>query len=102
MSVRYVVVVAKKDERVDGPDDAEIVITVPLVDAAADDFDPAVAFMRGKLKAVGRTGPDPRSAEVGRRRHGPRRARRCRVTVGSSADSHPFGAVTPAGQRGAL
>ena len=56
MSVRYVVVVAKKDERVDGPDDAEIVITVPLVDAAADDFDPAVAFMRGKLKAVGHTG----------------------------------------------
>ena len=56
MSVRYVVVVAKKDERVEGPDDAEIVITVPLVDAAADDFDPAVAFMRGKLKAVGHTG----------------------------------------------
>jgi len=56
MSVRYIVVVAKKDERVDGPDDAEIVITVSLVDAAADDFDPAVAFMRGKLKAVGHTG----------------------------------------------
>ena len=56
MSVRYVVVVAKKDERVEGPDDAEIVITVPLVDAAADDFDPTVAFMRGKLKAVGHSG----------------------------------------------
>ena len=56
MSVRYIVVVAKKDERVDGPDDAEIVITVSLVDAAADDFDPTVAFMRGKLKAVGHTG----------------------------------------------
>ena len=56
MSVRYVVVVAKKDERVDGPDDAEIVITVPVVDAAADDFDPTVAFMRGKLKAVGHSG----------------------------------------------
>ena len=56
MSVQYKVVVAKKDERVDGPDDAEIVITVPLVDAAADDFDPTVAFMRGKLKAVGHTG----------------------------------------------
>jgi putative sterol carrier protein len=54
--VRYIVVVAKKDERVDGPDDAEIVITVSLVDAAADDFDPTVAFMRGKLKAVGHTG----------------------------------------------
>ena len=56
MSVRYIVVVAKKDERVDGPDDAEIVITVSLVDAAADDFDPTVAFMRGKLKAMGHTG----------------------------------------------
>ena len=56
MSVRYIVVVAKKDERVDGPDDAEIVITVSLVDAAADDFDPTVAFMRGKLKAVGHSG----------------------------------------------
>jgi hypothetical protein len=29
---------------------------VPLVDAAADDFDPTVAFMRGKLKAVGHSG----------------------------------------------
>lgn len=56
MSVQYRVVVAKKDERVDGPDDADIVITVPLVDAAADDFDATVAFMRGKLKAAGHTG----------------------------------------------
>ncbi len=56
MSVQYRVVVAKKDERVDGPDDADIVVTVPLADAAADDFDPAVAYMRGKLKASGHTG----------------------------------------------
>ena len=55
-SVQYRVVVAKKDERTDGPDDAEIVVTVPLVDAAADDFDPTVAYMRGKLKAAGHTG----------------------------------------------
>ncbi len=55
-SVQYRVVVAKKDERIDGPDDADIVITVPVVDAAADDFDPTVAFMRGKLKASGHTG----------------------------------------------
>lgn len=55
-SIQYRVVVAKKDERTDGPDDAEIVVTVPLVDAAADDFDPTVAFMRGKLKASGHTG----------------------------------------------
>ena len=56
MNVQYKVVVAKKDERVDGPGDAEIVITVPIVDAAAEDFDPTVAFMRGKLKAAGDTG----------------------------------------------
>jgi hypothetical protein len=56
MSVQYRVVVAKKDERVDGPDDADVVFTVPLVDAAADDFDPTVAFMRGVLKASGHTG----------------------------------------------
>ena len=56
MSVQYKVVVAKKDERVEGPDDADIVITVPIVDASADDFDPAVAFMRGKLKAAGDSG----------------------------------------------
>ncbi|MEP1124113.1 MAG: hypothetical protein ABJH68_09525 [Ilumatobacter sp.] len=55
-TVQYRVVVAKKDERVQGPDDAEIVVTVPIVDAAAADFDPTVAFMRGKLKAAGDTG----------------------------------------------
>ncbi|MEL6891821.1 MAG: hypothetical protein AAFP84_09505 [Actinomycetota bacterium] len=55
-SVQYRVIVAKKDERTDGPDDADIVVTVPLVDARADDFDPTVAFMRGKLKASGHTG----------------------------------------------
>lgn len=56
MSVQYRVVVAKKDERVDGPDDADIVFTVPVVDAAADDFDATVAYMRGKLKAAGHAG----------------------------------------------
>jgi len=56
MIVQYRVMVAKKDERVDGPDDADAVVTVPLVDAAADDFDPTVAFMRGVLKASGHTG----------------------------------------------
>ena len=55
-TVQYRIVVAKKDERVDGPDNADIVITVPAVDAAAEDFDPTVAFMRGKLKASGHTG----------------------------------------------
>ena len=56
MSVQYRVVVGKKDERIDGPDDAEVVVTVPLVDAAAPGFDPTVAFMRGVLKAAGHTG----------------------------------------------
>jgi len=56
MTVQYRVVVAKKDERTDGPDGADVVVTVPLVDAAAADFDPTVAFMRGKLKASGNTG----------------------------------------------
>lgn len=55
-TVQYRVVVAKKDERVDGPDDADIVITVPVAVATAEDFDPAVEFMRGKLKASGNSG----------------------------------------------
>jgi len=54
--VQYRVVVGKKDERIDGPDDADVVVTVPLVDAAAADFDPTVAYMRGVLKAAGHTG----------------------------------------------
>ncbi len=56
MSVQYKVIVGKKDERVSGPDDADVVVTVPLADAADADFDPAVAYMRGKLKASGHTG----------------------------------------------
>ncbi len=56
MSVQYRVIVAKKDERVEGPDGAGIVITVPLDDAASADFDPTVAYMRGTLKATGHTG----------------------------------------------
>ena len=55
-SVQYRVVVAKRDERVDGPDDADVVITVPLADVSADDFDARVAYMRGRLKAAGHTG----------------------------------------------
>ena len=56
MSVQYRVVVARRDERVEGPDDAGAVLTVPLDDAAAADFDPTVAYMRGVLKASGHTG----------------------------------------------
>lgn len=56
MSVQYRVVVAKKDELVDGPDDAAIVVTVPVAVAADDGFDATVEFMRGRLKATGHSG----------------------------------------------
>jgi hypothetical protein len=56
VSVQYRVVVAKKDERVEGPDDAEIVVTVPIAVAAESDFDATVEFMRGRLKATGHSG----------------------------------------------
>ena len=51
--IQYRVVVGKKDERVEGPDDADLVVTVPLADAR---LDPAVAFMQGRLKTTGSTG----------------------------------------------
>jgi hypothetical protein len=56
MTVQYRLVVAKKDERVEGPDDADIVVTVPVATATADGFDAAVEYMRGALKASGHTG----------------------------------------------
>ena len=56
MSAQYRVVVAKKDERVDGPDDAEIVFSVPVAVAADPAFDATVEFMRGRLKATGHSG----------------------------------------------
>ena len=56
MSVQYRIVVGKKDERVDGPDDADIVFTAPLEIARADGFDATVEFMRGKVKAAGHSG----------------------------------------------
>ena len=56
-TVQYRVVVGKGDERVEGPDDAELVVTVPLATVTAADFDPAVAFMQGRLKSTGPTGP---------------------------------------------
>ncbi len=52
-SVQFRVAFGKKDEAVEGPDDADVVITVPVGDAA---LDPSVAFMQGKLKATGHTG----------------------------------------------
>jgi hypothetical protein len=52
-SVQYRVVFGKKDEVVEGPDDAALVITVPAADATGD---PTSLYMQGKLKASGASG----------------------------------------------
>ena len=52
-SVQYRVAFGKKDEAVAGPDDADLVVSVAAGDVG---IDPTVAFMQGKLKAVGSTG----------------------------------------------
>lgn len=52
-TVQYRVVRGKRDELVEGPDDAAVVITVGLADVA---LDPSVAYMQGRLKATGHTG----------------------------------------------
>jgi hypothetical protein len=52
-SVQYRVIFGKKDEVVEGPDDASLVITVSSADAA---LDPTSLYMQGKLKAVGSSG----------------------------------------------
>ena len=52
--IQFRLVVGKKDERVDGPDDAPVVVTIALADAG---LDPSVAFMLGRLKSTGPTGP---------------------------------------------
>jgi hypothetical protein len=52
-TVQYRVVFGKKDEVVEGPDDADIVLTVPAAEAATR---PEVAYMQGRLKAAGNTG----------------------------------------------
>jgi ribulose 1,5-bisphosphate synthetase/thiazole synthase len=41
---------------VDGPDDAAVVVTAPIVAARAPGFDPALAYMQGVVKATGHTG----------------------------------------------
>jgi hypothetical protein len=55
-TVQYRVFVAKSNELVDGPDDADVVISVPLDDVREPTFDPTVAYMRGRLKTTGSTG----------------------------------------------
>jgi hypothetical protein len=56
-TVQYRLVIGKKEELVEGPDDAELVLTVPADVVRADDFDATVAFMQGRLKSAGPTGP---------------------------------------------
>jgi hypothetical protein len=55
MSIQYRVAFGKKDEAVDGPDDAPVVVTIAAADAAV--LEPTAAFMMGKLKSTGPTGP---------------------------------------------
>ena len=51
--VQYRVAFGKKDEVVDGPDDADLVVTIAAADAG---IEPNVAYMQGRLKAAGHTG----------------------------------------------
>lgn len=53
-TIQFRLVVEKKKEIVDGPDDADTVATIAMADA---ELDPSVAFMRGRLKITGPTGP---------------------------------------------
>lgn len=55
-TVHYRVVVSKSDERCEGPDDAELIVTVPLAEAQDEAFDATVSYMRGRLKSTGSTG----------------------------------------------
>ena len=55
-AVQYRLIVAKKDERVDGPDDADVVVSAPIDVVNAGGFDATVEYMRGKVKASGHTG----------------------------------------------
>jgi hypothetical protein len=52
VTVQYRVGFAKNDESVEGPDNADVVVTVAAADAT---IDPTVAFMQGKLKSTGST-----------------------------------------------
>ncbi len=52
MSVQYRIGFGKNDEVVEGPDGADVVVTIAAVDAG---MDPTVAFMQGKLKSTGST-----------------------------------------------
>ena len=52
MTIQYRVAFGKNDEAVEGPDGADVVVTVAAVDAVVE---PTVAYMQGKLKSTGST-----------------------------------------------
>jgi hypothetical protein len=52
-TVQVRIVVGKRDELVEGPDDADVVVTVARADCG---LDAAEAYMQGRLKATGHTG----------------------------------------------
>ncbi len=52
-TVQYRVAFGKKDEVVEGPDDAALVISAAAADAHGD---PTSLYMQGKLKVTGSTG----------------------------------------------
>jgi hypothetical protein len=56
MTAQFRVAIRKGEELVDGPDGADVVFTIGVKDLAAAAADPAVAYMRGQLKASGHTG----------------------------------------------
>ena len=51
-TVQYRLQLGKKQEIVEGPDGADVVVLIDTKDA---DLDPSVAYMLGKLKAEGST-----------------------------------------------
>ena len=64
--IQYRIMKGKRDEVVEGPDDAAVVVSVGVADVG---LDPTVASMQGKLKAAGHTGvllDALRSGEVAR------------------------------------
>ncbi|CAB4879973.1 unannotated protein [freshwater metagenome] len=52
-TVQYRVAFAKNDVVIEGPDDADVVLSAAAADAG---LDPTVAFMQGRLKSAGPTG----------------------------------------------
>ncbi|MBI4884686.1 MAG: hypothetical protein HY826_11615 [Actinobacteria bacterium] len=54
MSVQFRVAFGKNDEAVEGSDDASVVVSIAAADVG---LGPAVAFMQGRLKNTGPTGP---------------------------------------------